>query len=271
MKLSIGKAWEEASAFLAREGRLVAPVALALFALPSTLVNWAFPGEGATGGNGLGGVLLMLLVLLVVMVGQMTIVLLSIGWNGKLADALRQAVRRIGALLAASLIVFLPLAVAAVLALGFILATNGLTDPAQLTPETLAQMPAVRWVLVLLVVVLIVIGTRVFPLSAVAASEPGGPFSLLKRTFALTKGNFWRLLALLLLIGTAGAIADRAVTSVVGSISVLAVGEIRALSLSALLVALASGVVGALVSSVSAAMIGRVYVQLSRTSGTAAA
>ena len=37
MKLSIGKAWQEASAFLGREARLVAPVALATFALPTIL------------------------------------------------------------------------------------------------------------------------------------------------------------------------------------------------------------------------------------------
>ena len=71
MKLSVGKAWDETKDFLAREGRLVAPVALATFALPSVLIGWAYPGTGPGSGGGTG-LLLLFAMLLAVMVGQMT-------------------------------------------------------------------------------------------------------------------------------------------------------------------------------------------------------
>ena len=88
-------------------------------------------------------------------------------------------------------------------------------------------------------------------------------FERFSRSWALTKGAFWRLLVLALLLGILAVVLDLAVTAVVGSIATLAAGEARAFNLSALIVALAGGLVGAIVSTVSAAMVGRVYAQLS--------
>lgn len=258
MKLSIGKAWEETSAFLGKEARLVVPVALATFALPSILVQWAYPG-GTTGG---GAGWLMILVLLAVLVGQMTVVLLVSGWRGSIGEAMTKAVRRLPALVAALVIVFLPIVVIATIALGGALVSAGITDPAAVTPAALAKIPGVAWVVFLLTLAFIFLWVRMFPASAIAANETAGPIELIKRSWQLTKGSFWRLLALILLLGVVGLILNWAVTMVVGSIAALAAGEPRAFNLSAMLVALASGLVGAIVSTVSAAMIGRVYVQL---------
>lgn len=262
MKLSIGKAWEETSAFLGREARLVAPVALATFALPSVLVGWAYPGSGPGNAGGLG-ILLLLAVLIVLMVGQMTIALLSLGWNGSIGEAMGKVARRVPALLAAALIIFLPLSLIAVVALGGALVGAGITDPATLTPEALAAIPNIGWIMLLFIVIFLFASVRLFPISAVAANEAGGPISLLKRSWTLTKGRFGRLLVLLLLLGLGALILNVAVTAVVGSLATLVVGEPKPFNLSALIVALASGLVGALVSAVSAAMVGRVYAQLS--------
>ena len=258
MKLSIGKAWEEASAFLGKEARLVAPVALATFALPSVLASWAYPG-GSTGG---GAGLLMLLVLLAAIVGQMTIVLLVNGWRGSVGEALTKAARRSPIPIAALVIIILPLMLIAIVGFGTSMASAGITDPAALTPEAIAKLPKVGWLLLFFIVALIVILVRFFPISAIAASEPIGVIKLIKRSWNLTKGSFWRLLALVLLLGIIALVLGWAVTGVVGSIAALAAGEPRAFNLSALIVALASGLVGAVVSTVSAAMVGRVYAQL---------
>lgn len=261
MALSIGKAWDETKNFLAREGRLVAPVALATFALPSVLAGWAFPGTGP-GTAGGAGLLLMLAVLLAVMVGQMTIALLATGWSGRIGEAMGKVTRRLPAMLGAVMIVFLPLTIVAIVLIGGALAGAGLTDPAMLTPEALAKVPKMGWIVLLLAAVFIFASIRLFPIAAVAATEAGGPVTLLKRSWTLTKGNFGRLLALMLLLVCVAVILDMAVTAVIGSVAALAFGEARAFTLSALLVALASGLVGALVSSVSASMVGRVYAQL---------
>lgn len=258
MKLSIGKAWDETSAFLGREARLVAPVALAMFALPTVLAEWAYPGGNAVGGAGW----LMIPVLLAVLAGQMTIVLLVNGWRGSIGEALGKAARRLPVLVGALMIVFLPIAVLATLVIGGTLVGAGITDPAAVTPAALAKMPAFLWLVLVLVILFLILGVRLFPVSAIAASEAVGPIALLKRSWRLTRGVFWRLLALVLLLGLAGLILSSAVTMVVGSVATLAVGEPKAFNTSALIVALASGLIGALVSTVSAAMAGRVYAQL---------
>ena len=258
MKLSIGTAWEETSAFLGKEARLVAPVALATFALPSVLADWAYPG-GSSGG---GAMLLLIAVLLVVLVGQMTIVLLATGWRGSIGEAMARAARKLPALIGAMLIVFLPVMLVTIVGFGASLVSAGITDPAALTPEAIARLPNILWLLLFLSLFFIIAGVRLFPISAIAVSEPIGSVGLLRRSWNLTKGVFWRLLVLVLLLGIAAVVLDSAVTLVVGSIATLTAGEPRAFNLSALLVALASGLVGAMVSAVSAAMVGRVYAQL---------
>lgn len=258
MTLSISKAWEETSAFLGKEARLVAPVALATFALPATIAGWAYPDETAGGGAGW----LLVLVLLAAMVGQMTIVLLVNGWRGSIGEAIIKAARRLPVLLAALIIAFLPVILVAVVGFGASLTSAGITDPAAVTPEAIAKLPNVGWLLLFILLFLIIVGVRLFPMSAIAVSEPIGPINLLKRSWTLTKGVFWRLFVLALLLAILAVVLDLSVTAVVGSIATLAVGESKAFNLSALLVALPVGLVGAMVSSVSATMIGRVYAQL---------
>ncbi len=261
MKLSIGKAWEETSAFLGREARLVAPVALATFALPSILAKWAYPG-GTTGG---GAGWLMLIVLLAVLVGQMTVILLVNGWRGSIGEALAKAARRLPVLVGALIIVFLPIVLIATIALGSALVSAGISDPAAVTPAAVAKIQGVAWIVVALAVAFIFLGVRMFPVSAIAANESVGPIGLIKRSWILTRGVFFRILALVVLLGLVGLILDSAVTMVIGSVATLAAGEPKAFNTSALLVALASGLVGAVVSTVSAAMAGRVYAQLAGT------
>jgi hypothetical protein len=258
LKLSIGKAWEETSAFLGREAKLVAPVALATFALPSILAKWAYPGGGAGGAAGL----VMMLVLVAVLIGQMTVILLVNGWRGSIGEAMGKAASRLPILIGALIIVFLPIVILATFALGGMLVSAGITDPAALTPEALARMPVFLWAVIILSIFLIFLGVRMFPVSAIAASESVGPVALLKRSWQLTRGVFWRLLVLVILLGLIALVLDWAVTAVVGSIAALTAGELKAFNTSALVVALASGLVGALVSTVSAAMVGRVYAQL---------
>lgn len=260
MTLSIGQAWEETSAFLSKEARLVAPVALATFALPTVLADWAYPG--GTAGSGAGW--LLVLVLLVVLVGQMTVVLLVNGWRESIGEAMGKAARRLPILVAALIIAFVPVAIIATLAIGGTLVSAGIDNPAAVTPAALAKLPGFLWAVLILTILFVILGVRLFVASAVAVSEGVGPIALIKRSFHLTAGNFWRLLALVLLLGLVALILDSVVTMVVGSVATLAMGEPKAFNTSALIVALASGLIGALVSTVSAAMAGRVYAQLTK-------
>lgn len=259
MKLSIGKAWEEASAFLAREAKLVAPVALATFALPSILVGLAFPGGMAAGG---GAGLMMLLALVASLWGQMTIVLLANHWTGSLGQALGKAAQSLAVLIVAFLLVFVPIILLFSLSLGLLLIGAGMNDPAAIAPAQIAKIPGVALTLLGLVLVFLFLAARLFLASAVAVMENVGVFALIKRSWRLTRGAFLRLLALVVLLLVIQFVLGLAVTTVIGSVAVLAAGELKPFNTSALIVALASGLLGAIIASIWAAMAGRVYAQL---------
>ncbi|QDP20143.1 hypothetical protein [Sphingomonas xanthus] len=259
-KVSIGKAWEESSAFLGREARLVAPVALAMFAVPAALAAWINP-TGQPAGD-LSGLLIMLFVLATALIGQMAIAAMAIGWTGSVGGALGKAAGRAPALFGAALMVFLPLAIAAAILLVLLLGNAGLTDPASISAETMAQVPGLAPFMLVMMLVFLFVATRLMPMSAVAITETGNPLRIVGRCFALTKGNFFRLFVLLMLILVAAMVAGGAVTAVVGSLVVLAMGDVQPLNLPALLIALAEGIVGAMITAVAATMVARIYVQL---------
>jgi hypothetical protein len=262
-KLSIGKAWDETSAFVVREIRLVAPVALALFAVPAALIGWINPGgQPATAPGGLGWPL-MLIALIITMIGQMTIAALAIGWSGSIGSAIGLAARRVWGLLGTVLLVFVPLGIIAAIALAVLIGSAGLTDSSEFTAQTLEATPGIGLFLLVLLVLFVVIGVRLFPISAVAISETSSPVTLLKQSWRLTRGHFGRLLVVLLLILIAATVASAAVTAVVGSLMTLVSGEARPFSVSALVTGLADGVIASAITALSAALVGRIYVQLS--------
>jgi Membrane domain of glycerophosphoryl diester phosphodiesterase len=262
-KLSIGKAWEEASAFLVREIRLVTPVALALFAVPAALMGWINPGgQPATAPGGLGWPL-TLIALIVTMIGQMSIAALAIGWSGSIGGVMALAARRVWGLLGTVLLVFVPLTILTIIAVAVLIGSAGITDPGEMTPQALAATPGIGIILIVLVLLFLFIGVRLFPISAIAITETANPLKLLSRSWRLTRGHFLRLLAVLLLVVIAAMAASIAVTTVVGSLMALVAGEPKPFSLSALITALADGIIASAISAISAAMVGRIYVQLS--------
>jgi hypothetical protein len=260
-KLSISKAWDEASAFLRREARLVAPIALALFALPNIIAGWIAPANAAAGGDN-GRLLLVLLVLIAAIIGQMAIAALAIGWRGRLGEAIALATRRVWVVLVAAFMIFMPLVLIMSIAIAAAAMSAGLADPAQLTPQALAKVPSVGLMVFIGVALMIIVAVKLFPMAAVAVNESTGPVALIRRTWGLTSGHFWRLLAVMLLLLVATLILSGALTAIVGLVATLAFGEARPFSVTALIAALASGVASALVTSVSATMIGRIYAQL---------
>ncbi|MBA3666494.1 MAG: hypothetical protein H0W65_02065 [Sphingomonas sp.] len=262
--LSIGQAWDQTSAFLRAEARLVVPVALAAFAVPSTLAGWTHPA-GEMSGSG-PGVLLTLLVLVAVLIGQMTIAALAIGSKDSVGSLIGRAARRVWGPVAAVIMVFLPVALLMLLMLSAIVGAAGITDPSKMTPEAMASSPQIGLILLCMLVLILLVGVRLLPMSAVAIEETPRPVALLRRCLALTKGHFWRLLGLLMLMVLAALLLSGAVTAVVGAVVTLAVGEARPFNLSALLIGLANGLSSAAITAVSAALVGRVYVQLNAKS-----
>lgn len=257
--LSINKAWDESVAFIRREVRLVFPLALAFFMLPAVLMAWSQPDGSAEGG--LGGLSLLVLGLLAV-TGQVTIVCLAIGWSDSVGSAISRAARRIWPLLVATILVYLPLAFVGVFVLMIVVGASGLSDPAQITPERLAAMPGVAVTILIMMLAMVALAARLMPMSAVAAAEDVGFAAMVRRSLTLSKGHFWRLLAVLALISVASLVIDVAAQSLGGTLATLALGKPEPFNFPALLVALLKGFVGAAASSIGAILTGRIYVQL---------
>lgn len=261
--LSISKAWDESSAFLKREMRLVGPVALATFMIPATLFGWYNPsGDPNLASGGLGWPL-TLIILVLALTGQMTIAGLAVGWSDSLGAALRHAFGRVWGLLATVLLLFVPLTVVLLLVIAVMVGSAGLTDPSQITPEALAALPQVSIAILIAMLVFLFVAVRLFPMSAVAMVETANPIRLLTRCWQLTRGHFLRLLGTLFLILIASFVASVAITAVIGSVMTIAAGEPQPYNLSALIVALFEGLVSAAISAISAVLVGRIYVQLS--------
>nr|WP_294848444.1 hypothetical protein [uncultured Sphingomonas sp.] len=258
--LSISKAWDESVAFINREVRLVFPLALAFFMLPSVIMGWAQPA-GSTSEGGIGGLSILLLMLLV-MIGQIAIARLSVGWTGSIGGVITRAASRIWAYLAASITAYVPLFLVAMIVVTMIMGANGMTDLAKITPQQVAAMPSVAITIFVAALVAVAIATRILPMVAVAGAEDVGPLKLLKRSFALTRGHFFRLFGVLILVGATTLLIDWAAQAVGGTLAALSLGAPEPFNLSALIIALLQGFVGAAASAIAAILIGRIYAQL---------
>jgi len=122
---------------------------------------------------------------------------------------------------------------------------------------------AIGWLVILIgFIVILAVGVRLLPLIVLVASEDIGPVAAIKRSFALTGGHFWKLLAFMLMATIAFLIVAAAAGAVIGSIVSLLLGRPEPWSVSLLLVALAAGLVQAAFITIYTAMLTRIATQL---------
>lgn len=258
-KLSIGDVWVQSAAFLRAEGRLVAPIALALLAIPGALLMMIMPpdSKGAPTtmadqpppGPWLLGALLLLGVMLV---GQLAISRLAIGWDGSVGSALKLSARRFLTLLGANMllvvIVFVPLLI--------VLTLFSLGGKAG---------EALGWVVIAIPLLMVFI--RASLSLPIAVNETDGPLATLRRSFAISRGSSWRLLGFAAVFAMGAVVLAGAVSAVTGLVLVALVGAPEPWSVALALMALVAGVAQAAILSVWTVMLSRIY--LSLTSGSA--
>jgi hypothetical protein len=260
--LSIGKAWEEAVAFQTRESKLVTPVTLAMFVVPTALTQWFAPFGQQAKGSPMAVFLIFILGIVLGSIGQMAIAALALGWTGSLGEALGRASRRVWGVLAALFIVCAPIMLIGAFALGGTFIAAGITDPTAITPEVLEEHPQAVLIMLLLSIALIIAFVRLSLIDPLAIMERENPSFLISRSWTMTKGHFWRLMAVLLLFGLALRVVEWTAWSVLGSIASLLSEPPTALSLPALFIALISGVVSGMIVAAMAALYARIYAQL---------
>jgi hypothetical protein len=97
--------------------------------------------------------------------------------------------------------------------------------------------------------------------SAVASAERGGPIAILRRSWDLSRGNWWRLFVFVLLFWIGALCLVWAVGSVAGVLVRMVINDIGPLTVGGLIVAIVSQLLSAALSVVFFVMLARLYVQ----------
>lgn len=253
--LSISRSWDEAKDILQRDGRLLGAIALALIVLPSTIQAVVTPAapQGEIPEPG-AWMVVALAAILIGVVGQLAILRIAIGPATTVREAISHGARRMPALVAAMLIWVLPIVVAGILLVR------------QVAPPQPSAGAALGFFA--LMILLVYLAVRLIVSAPVASAETVGPIGILKRSWALTGGNWWRLFGFLVLLMIAALIVLAAVGAVMGAIAGLLLGGTEPMSIGALLVALVTQLAIGALSVVFLVMSARIYAQLA---GSAAA
>ena len=124
-------------------------------------------------------------------------------------------------------------------------------------------MPAGAWIpLILFLALMLYLAARMLMTSPVASAEAAGPVTILKRSWALTRGHAGKLLGFLLLFLVALVVVLTAVGVMVGLFARGVFGEVEPLSAAALVIGLVQGLLSAAATTVFAVMLARIYLQL---------
>lgn len=264
---SITSAWNETAGFVKDNLGALFTIAFALMALPSIAVQALAPELAAPGGGAGTGLwlLLMMVVLVLSMVGTLAISALALDRENVVGRAIALGFRRFLPLLGASLLVGLAAAIAMIpliLLLGI--------QPADLAPGNKAAAGRVAVGILLFILVFLFVWVRLMLMTSVAAAEGGGPVAILRRSWNLTAGHFWKLLGFALVFVIAAVVVMFAATAVLGIIVALLAGRPEPGSVSGLLMLLIGGVFNAIFIVYFTTMISRIYLQLAgrATSGT---
>lgn len=253
-KLSLSRAWEETRSVLTRDGRLFLAVALALFVLPGLILNVSMPDGAPASLPGAGiWVAVGLAALIVSLVGQLAVIRLAMEPHVAVGEAIVHGLRRLVPYVLCVLIWVVP-----ILLVGSVLYNLVGADEAH--PPVAAALG-----LIVLSIIGIYLGVRMMMSSAIASAEPIGPIAILRRSWALSHGNWWRLFLFLLLFFIAALCLILAVDSVAGLLVRLFAADAGPRSVGGLVVSIVSQLVSALLSVFLFVMLARIYVQLSGT------
>jgi hypothetical protein len=258
--LSISKAWEETKMILARDGRLIGAVALALILLPETIGAVVAPSAELSGEQPAGWTgIVTILVAFAGLVGQIAIIRLVIGPAISVAEAIQHGLKRLLPGFAALLLFAIPLAlILCILLVAFV-------GPAGLEGLRGGEItdPKIGWAILIFVAIAFAVSVR-FQLSmSVTAGENAGPLTILRRSWELTAGHYWRLLAFLVLAFITAVIVLLTAQFMAGILAKMLFGDVAPFSLSALVVGLISAAVQTGFVMAISTMLARIYVQLS--------
>jgi hypothetical protein len=221
--LSIEDTFQWTQRFVAREWKLLLPVAFAFIAVPQLAFNLLIPpalAEAIAKGNFqlvtqslqatpwllLGGILVQLFGL----AGALSIAALALVPRISVREAIGVALQRLFVLVAVFILFFFASAVAIMVIAGGLqlLRLNPLTQNTLLLGIVFGLV-AVLWM-------------RLIVLAAVIVASRAGPIAAIRLAWDLTTGAFWRILGCMLIYGIGAQVVVLASTFAIGTILVLA-------------------------------------------------
>jgi hypothetical protein len=194
-----------------------------------------------------------LVALLIWLVGQLAVIRLAMEPHVTVGEAILHALKRLAPYVLSAFLWLVP-----ILIVGSVL--SGVLEMNRDHPSV-----AIAVALILLTVVAIFLAVRLMLSSAVASTEGVGPLRILQRSWSLTRGNWWRLFAFVLLFWIGALCLLWAVESVAGVIVRLALADSGPRSIGGLLISILSQLISALLSVACFVILARIYVQLSET------
>jgi hypothetical protein len=258
--LSISKAWDETKARVAADGRLMAIVAAALIVLPGLIVEVISPSSIRSESTMVESILFLVSSLLA-LIGQLAIIRLAVTPAVSVGEAIGHGARRMP--------IYLVAAILLTIAFVLLLIPFGLVAYAAGVPfdksseQAFLQSPVALVLSLLYLALLTFIAIRMLMSSPVASEEGAGPVQILRRSWDVTAGHWWRLFGFIVMFVIGALILIAAVNWVVTAVAVFLFGAVAPMSASALLVGLCDAIVNGFLTVLLAVMMARIYLQLS--------
>jgi hypothetical protein len=258
--LSITKAWNESATFLKLHFGALFTIALAFVALPNIAMQALGPTPGTPGQPPEPGLWLLLvpLVLVLNVAASLAMSSLALGRMNVVGEAIGHGFRRclpmlgaIAILMVALLVVLLPL-----------MKLSGLT-PDDFARPAPAKAGRLLLVMLLILAVGLFVAVRLLLMTPVAASERAGPLAIIRRSWALTAGHFWKLLGFLGLMIIVLVVVTMVITLILGLLIAAVAGPPQPGTTGGFVLALVGSLVNAAFVVVTTTLIARIYVQLS--------
>lgn len=249
-KLSLSKAWDDTRDTIGRDGKLLAAVALAMFFLPGVVAGVVEPTADPLPAT-TKDIVITVAVALVALVGQLAIIRMALGSRLTVGEAIGHGARRAPSYLLAGIIWAGPLAVAI-----FLIGVDVWRAPQNASGGQLAAA-------LVIMLAMVVIGIRMMMTSSVASAENVGPLDIVRRSWQLTKGHWWKLFALICVFLLLMIIVMAAVGAVIGIISSLLFEPVEPMTVGALFVAVCTQLVSAVLTTGLLVMLAKIYLQLS--------
>jgi hypothetical protein len=255
--LSLSQAWDDTKAIITRDGRLFASVALALVALPAAIDGLVSPrGMDASAPWWVDAV--GVVVTLIALAGQLALIRLALGPSITVGGAIAHGVRRMPIYLLAAILILIAVFIAA-MPFAVVLTLMGVPLPANGVPPT----PPALIAGMLYFALICFVAVRMLMSAPVASAERAWPLAILRRSWELTAGNWWRLFAFFVLFLIAAIAVVGGLGAATAVVVRLLIGPITPLSTGALVVALVQALFNTVVTTGLAVMLARIYVQLS--------